>query len=258
VRGVDLHLGAHARQGAAQLVRRVRDETTLLLGRGLQPGQHRVHRPRESRDLLGSRGLRHPAVQRAAADRVHPVADALHGAQGPADDPPREPREHGRRGGDGDGQGGDERTGALLDVLQARGDADRRAVLPRGQQAGGTLVEPHGLLVAVACRRRQRSGVAGHSGQHLPVRRHDLQRDLVRDQVRRADPLPRREPVGDHPRLGGERVVEGVGQHLPLGEHEPRSREHQDGEHRRGGQQRQPGPQGSRDEPSGVHGLGTR
>jgi hypothetical protein len=259
VRGVDLHLGAHARERAAELVRGVRDEPPLPLGRRLQPGQHRVHGPRQPGDLLGTGRLRDPVVGRAAPDRVHPLADALDRLQGAADHPPHEPGQDRGGGGDGDGERGDERTRALRDVLQAGGDPDRDAVVLGGHQAGRAVLERDRSLVAVPHGSRgQRSGVVGHRGQHLPVLRHDLERDLVGDQDGPLDPFPRREPVGHDPGLGHHRVVEGVDEDLPLGEDQTGSGEQEDAEHRCRGQQAQPGPEGQRDEPPGVHGRGTR
>ena len=65
---VDLELGAHAGERAAQLVGRVGDEPPLASAGLLDPLEHVVHRAGQAGDLVVAAGHRHPAMEVAPAD----------------------------------------------------------------------------------------------------------------------------------------------------------------------------------------------
>ena len=95
-RQVDLELGADAGQRAAQLVRRVGDESLLAGDRVVDAVEHLVHRAGQAVDLVAGAGLRHPAAEVgcpmiAAISRSHP----LDRAQRAPDQPPVSAAERG-------------------------------------------------------------------------------------------------------------------------------------------------------------------
>jgi hypothetical protein len=90
----DLELGAHRRQRAAQLVRRVGDEGPLRAPGRRHAVEHLVERRRQRRDLVAGRRYRQPLVRRRPVDPRGAAAQFLDRGQRRADDPPGDHRAH--------------------------------------------------------------------------------------------------------------------------------------------------------------------
>jgi hypothetical protein len=165
----DVELGAHDRQGRAQLVRRVGHEAPLALEGRLEALEHRVEGVGELAQLVARAVQRDTRVERAIGDRARRGRDAADRAQRAAGHHPAR-----RHRGDGDEQQG---------APEGEQDVAQRAVV------GGVDLDGVGvarLAIDVALRGGERAHGVGVLGGNA---RRDLHADRRRTRLHRRELL---------------------------------------------------------------------
>ena len=230
----------------------VGDEAALLLGRRLEPAEHRVHRAREPADLSRRVRLGHPPVEAGRGDRVHPGADVLDRAQRPPDRPPDDAGQHGAGQRHGDDERAGQRRGAV--ARRRRGCPRPAPWSPSTSRSSSRAASPSAVPRCVGVRPAASRGSALLQARRRPRagcrRRRAPRRRRPRTAGRRRGPArpasqSRRHRVGllvevSRPRVSAGRPAgRAPGRRRPAAEH---------GEHREGGDRGHAGPQGRRDD----------
>ena len=226
----DLEVGAHRRQRALQVVRRVRHERTLAASAALQPAEHPVHGSREPADLVVDTALVDATPQVGLVDGRHGRGDPVDTAQGRAEHGPDGQGEQAEDEGYADEQRPSKGGRRLGHRLQAATDEHGHVAVGRRPPPGP---DPVALgLVVVRCVERgdhqlvpgdiegsnaqhgRSPGDVGGRRQHVSIGSDDLRERLVVDVAQlsvggQITTLGGRQQVA-HPRLG--QVVTGAGQ----------------------------------------------
>jgi hypothetical protein len=228
-------------------VRGVRHEPPLPVGGVDDPPQHGVHGAGEARHLVVGAGLGDGRRSAGPGDLLDPAPDVLHRAQRAPDRPPHDAGQDGAADRDRDEQRTTEDLGALLDVVEVRGDQHGEAVTGRHRVDPHRLApgHPHGGAYVVGDRTDtevQPARAVGRGGEDVTVRREDLDREVVEQRVPGGHAPTLLDTSRDGTGHGLEGVVQALGEGASLREHQTEAPRRQHGEHGEGRQQGDPGP----------------
>jgi hypothetical protein len=201
-------LGAHGRERRAQLVRRVGDQSVLLLDAVGDAIEHRVQGACQLRDLVAGGRHGEAVVDPLEVDGGRPRRHALDRAQGAPRQPPASERGGRQRGRAGDEQQDEDPAhGAVHVGHRLDGDGDLAPAAPLGRARD----EPKALAVGAELD-RARELAAAQDGGHAGGREHRRAGDRVAegddDAPRGVQDLRRGALAGEHAdgdvdRLGG-------------------------------------------------------